>query len=162
MLRRARPGRSCVCIGCLPRLVLLAGADRAGLTATRRPRHPQFNVFGITVFIFLIQHIFRSGSMLPISIMLKLFGSTCLAGGFLYHEQKNGLSAVLITTLFCSLRQVANALGTQCLLHRDTVFNDGDTLKIRAESPVRRALGKAFGVSESCRFAAYFTFCHFM
>ena len=29
--------------------------------------------------------------MLPISIMLKLFGSTCLAGGFLYHENKRGI-----------------------------------------------------------------------
>ena len=66
------------------------------------------------------------------------------------------------TDLFCSFRQSTDALGAQCLFHRDTGFNDGDTLKVRAEGPVRRALGKALGVSESCRFTACFTFCHFV
>ena len=42
MLRKARHDCSCVCPGCLPRLVYLAGADRAGLSATRRPRRPDF------------------------------------------------------------------------------------------------------------------------
>ena len=35
MLRKARPGRSCVCKSYLPRQVYLAGADRAGLTAAQ-------------------------------------------------------------------------------------------------------------------------------
>ena len=35
MLRKARPDCSFVCIGSLPRLVYLAGADRAGLTAAQ-------------------------------------------------------------------------------------------------------------------------------
>ena len=42
--------------------------------------------------------------------------------------------------LFRSFRQIANAFGAQCLFHRDTVFNHGDTLKIRMECPVRRSL----------------------
>ena len=41
---RARPDCSCVCISRWPRPVDLAGADRAGLTATRRPRHPDYYV----------------------------------------------------------------------------------------------------------------------
>ena len=84
----------------------------------------------------------------------------------IYFQQKNGLRAVFLFIffweLFCSLRQGADALGTQCLFHRNAVFINGDTLKIRMECPVRRALGKAFGVTESSRLAAYFTFCHFV
>ena len=69
---------------------------------------------------------------------------------------------LLTSDLFCSFRQVANALGAQCLFHRHAVFNNGDTLKIRMERPVCRALRKAFGVSKSRRFTACFTFCHFV
>ena len=69
---------------------------------------------------------------------------------------------LLIKRLFCSFRQVADALGTQCLFHQFTVFENGDTLKIRMERPVRRALWKAFGVSKSRYFTACFTFCHFV
>ena len=47
---------------------------------------------------------------------------------------------ILDRDLFCSLRQGADALGAQCLFHRNAVFINGDTLKIRMECPVRRAL----------------------